>query len=101
VNTIQSPIPRDVSSITPADVRIDARSFRAVIDAIIAKALQGGAPEYVVTPNAHHVVLYQHDEHFRQIYRPAFLSVPGGVPLLWQRAFLASDLVAASTERTC
>ena len=65
------------------DVEVDNYSFDEVVNIIIRHALYNKTPEYVVTPNANHVVKLQKDAQFREVYRNAFLSVPDGVPLLW------------------
>jgi N-acetylglucosaminyldiphosphoundecaprenol N-acetyl-beta-D-mannosaminyltransferase len=67
-------------------------SFDSVVDAIVAHAAARGEPGYVVTPNAHHVVLFQSDELLREVYAGAFLSVPDGVPLLWAARLLGTPL---------
>jgi N-acetylglucosaminyldiphosphoundecaprenol N-acetyl-beta-D-mannosaminyltransferase len=79
-------------SATIAGVRIDALGFDAVVDAIVTRAVAGAEPSYVVTPNAHHVVLFQDDALFRDIYRRALLVVPDGVPLLWAAKLLGARL---------
>lgn len=76
------------TSFTIAGVRIDNRAFDGVVDAIVDHALNGRESGYVVTPNAHHVVLFQKDALFRRIYAASFLSVPDGVPLLWAARLL-------------
>jgi N-acetylglucosaminyldiphosphoundecaprenol N-acetyl-beta-D-mannosaminyltransferase len=73
-------------------VEIDQYSFDEVTEQIVNHILTSGSPEYVVTPNAHHVVTLQSDERFRQIYREAFLVVPDGVSLLWAAKFLNAPL---------
>lgn len=75
-----------------AGVRIDATPFDSVVDSIIARATANLEPAYVVTPNTHHVVLFQRDKLFRDIYRRAFLVVPDGVPLLWAAKLLGCPL---------
>jgi N-acetylglucosaminyldiphosphoundecaprenol N-acetyl-beta-D-mannosaminyltransferase len=77
---------------TIAGVAIDALGFDDVVDAIVAHAVADGAPAYVVTPNAHHVVLLQKDALLREVYADAFLVVPDGVPLLWGAALLGTPL---------
>jgi N-acetylglucosaminyldiphosphoundecaprenol N-acetyl-beta-D-mannosaminyltransferase len=79
-------------SVTIAGVRIDALDFDNVVEAIVAHAARGGAPAYVVTPNAHHVVLLQRDALLREIYEHALLVVPDGVPLLWAATLLGMRL---------
>jgi N-acetylglucosaminyldiphosphoundecaprenol N-acetyl-beta-D-mannosaminyltransferase len=79
-------------SVTIAGVRIDALDFDNVVGEIVAHAAGGGAPAYVVTPNAHHVVLLQRDALLREIYERALFVVPDGVPLLWASALLGTRL---------
>ncbi len=78
--------------VTIAGVPIHALGFDAVVDAIVSRAGSGAEPSYVVTPNAHHVVLFQDDALFREVYRRAFLVVPDGVPLLWAASLLGAPL---------
>lgn len=73
-------------------IKIDPYSFDEVVDLILAHIRAGGKPEYVVTPNAHHVILQQNDSYFRQIYEKAFLVVPDGVSLLWAANILGTPL---------
>ncbi len=79
-------------NVTIAGVRLDALAFDDVVEAIVAHAAQGGAPAYVVTPNAHHVVLLQRDALLREVYEHAFLVVADGVPLLWAASMLGTYL---------
>ena len=74
------------------DVEIDKYNFDEVVERILNHALAGGCPEYVVTPNAMHIVALQEDANFREIYRQAFLVVPDGVSLLWAAKFLNTPL---------
>jgi N-acetylglucosaminyldiphosphoundecaprenol N-acetyl-beta-D-mannosaminyltransferase len=74
-----------------ADVAIDGLDFDGAVEAIAERAATG-PPSYVVTPNAHHVVLLQRDELLREIYERAFLIVPDGVPLLWAARLLGQRL---------
>jgi N-acetylglucosaminyldiphosphoundecaprenol N-acetyl-beta-D-mannosaminyltransferase len=64
-------------------IRIDNYSLNEVVAITIERASKVKKPEYIVTPNAHHLVMLQNNKSFREIYRRAFLSVPDGVPLLW------------------
>jgi N-acetylglucosaminyldiphosphoundecaprenol N-acetyl-beta-D-mannosaminyltransferase len=73
-------------------VGVDSYSFDQVVDLIIRHASYAKTAEYVVTPNAHHLLMLQHDHDFREIYRNAYLSVPDGVPLLWAAKFLGTPL---------
>jgi N-acetylglucosaminyldiphosphoundecaprenol N-acetyl-beta-D-mannosaminyltransferase len=78
--------------VTIAGARLDALAFDDVVETIVAHAAHGGAPAYVVTPNAHHVVLLQRDARLREIYEHAFLVVADGVPLLWAARLLGMHL---------
>jgi N-acetylglucosaminyldiphosphoundecaprenol N-acetyl-beta-D-mannosaminyltransferase len=75
-----------------AGVHIDALSFADTVRAIIEHVEHGSEPSYVITPNAHHVVMYQRDALLRAIYQRAFLVVPDGVPLLWAARVLGYKL---------
>jgi N-acetylglucosaminyldiphosphoundecaprenol N-acetyl-beta-D-mannosaminyltransferase len=73
-------------------VEIDKYSLDEVLERIINHVLAGGSPEYVVTPNAMHILSLQKDAQFREIYRQAFLVVPDGVSLLWSAQFLNTPM---------
>jgi N-acetylglucosaminyldiphosphoundecaprenol N-acetyl-beta-D-mannosaminyltransferase len=73
-------------------VEIDDYNFEEVLERIINHAMIGRSPEYVVTPNAMHILSLQKDASFREIYRKAFLVVPDGVSLLWSANFLNTPL---------
>ena len=73
-------------------INIDKYTFDEVVETIIHQALTGKIPEYVVTPNAQHILTLQKDTHFREIYQKAFLVVPDGVSLLWAAKFLQTPL---------
>jgi len=73
-------------------VKIDKYSFEEVVNIVIEYAVSGGSPEYVVTPNAQHILTLQKDADFQEIYNKAFLTVPDGVPLLWAAKFLQTPL---------
>jgi len=61
---------------------VDNCSFREACDAIVEHAKSGGAPAYVTTPNAQHIVLLDRDRRLREIYDRADLVVADGVSLL-------------------
>ncbi|MBD2336437.1 WecB/TagA/CpsF family glycosyltransferase [Calothrix sp. FACHB-156] len=73
-------------------VEIDKYSFDEVTEQIVNHASSRSKPEYVVTPNAMHILTLQKDTHFREIYHQAFLVVPDGVSLLWAAKFLQTPL---------
>ena len=82
---------------TIAGVAIDVADFATVLQTIVARAERAdatgdGENDYVVTPNAAHVVQYQKDALLRRIYAGAFLVVPDGVPLLWAAKLLGQKL---------
>lgn len=73
-------------------VSIDSYSFEEVVKIITNHVFINSEPQFVVTPNAHHIVMLQRDAYFRKIYQDSFLSVPDGVPLLWAAQFLGTPL---------
>lgn len=73
-------------------VKIDPYSFDEVVERIVDHALAGKEPQYVVTPNAMHILTLTKDADFREIYRRAFFVVPDGVSLLWAAKFLNTPL---------
>lgn len=73
-------------------IEIDNYNFDEVVERIVKHILSKGKPEYVVTPNAMHILALQKDANFREIYRKAFLVVPDGVSLLWAAKFLQTPL---------
>lgn len=74
-------------------VKVHNYTFVEVTEKILEhiEAKPGNA-EYVVTPNADHILQLQHDKDFQEIYRKAFLSVPDGVSLLWASKILGTPL---------
>jgi N-acetylglucosaminyldiphosphoundecaprenol N-acetyl-beta-D-mannosaminyltransferase len=77
---------------TIANVRIDRVALGEAVDAITRQAEAELPMEFVVTPNAHHLVMLQEDGAFRAIYDEAFLSVADGVPLVWAARWLGQPL---------
>ncbi|NJN87373.1 MAG: WecB/TagA/CpsF family glycosyltransferase [Leptolyngbyaceae cyanobacterium SL_7_1] len=73
-------------------VEIDNLNFSQVVEKIVQAAKAPEGSTYVVTPNAHHVVMLQKNAHFREIYQNAFLVVPDGVSLLWASKILGTPL---------
>lgn len=59
---------------------------------MVAWAKVSGAPGYVVTPNAQHLLLLSRDSRFQQTYNNAFLAVADGVPLIWASRLLGTPL---------
>jgi N-acetylglucosaminyldiphosphoundecaprenol N-acetyl-beta-D-mannosaminyltransferase len=75
-----------------AGMGVDDYSFAEVVQIILKHIDFDRKPQYVVTPNAQHIVLFQTDLSFRQAYKGAFLVVPDGVPLLWAAKILNTPL---------
>lgn len=73
-------------------VEIDKYNFDEVVEKIVKHTISQGNPEYVVTPNAMHILALQKDVDFQEIYRKAFLVVPDGVSLLWAANLLQTPL---------
>ncbi|NER80220.1 MAG: WecB/TagA/CpsF family glycosyltransferase [Leptolyngbya sp. SIO1D8] len=73
-------------------IRVDGYSFDEVIDLTINHVISERSPQYIVTPNAHHIITLQEDTYFQAVYKDSFLSVPDGVPLLWAAKFLGNPL---------
>ncbi|MDF5730699.1 MAG: WecB/TagA/CpsF family glycosyltransferase [Rhizonema sp. PD38] len=73
-------------------VHINRYSFDEVVEQIVHHVIARSAPQYVVTPNAQHIVILQHDSLFRKIYQKALLVVPDGVPLLWAAKLFGTPL---------
>lgn len=71
---------------------IDPVSLDESIERIVQHARSGGAPGYVVTPNAQHLCMVHDDPRFAEAYRGAWLSVPDGVPLVWASRLLGTPL---------
>jgi N-acetylglucosaminyldiphosphoundecaprenol N-acetyl-beta-D-mannosaminyltransferase len=80
------------AKVTLAGVGIDAVDFDGAVGTIIEGATSGRGTRYVVTPNAHHVVLHQTDAFFRLVYQHARLVVADGVPLIWAGQLLGRKL---------
>jgi N-acetylglucosaminyldiphosphoundecaprenol N-acetyl-beta-D-mannosaminyltransferase len=83
-----SPPPR----LTIAGVPVDVLTREGAAGWVVQRALAGGPPGYVVTPNAHHVALLRDSERFRDAYAGAALSVPDGVSLVWASRLLGAPL---------
>jgi N-acetylglucosaminyldiphosphoundecaprenol N-acetyl-beta-D-mannosaminyltransferase len=78
--------------VTICGVDIDKYAFAEAVAGMLSHAKLRKPPEYVVTPNAHHIVLLQRDAQFRKVYQQARWVVPDGVSLLWAARFLSMPL---------
>jgi N-acetylglucosaminyldiphosphoundecaprenol N-acetyl-beta-D-mannosaminyltransferase len=90
--TLRSWAARDTTQVSISGVHVDSIGFEAAVNMIVDRALRNDPGGYVVTPNAHHVVLHQRDALLRHIYSQAFLVVTDGVPLLWAARLLGRKL---------
>ncbi len=63
------------------DALVHSCFFDEMVDSIVRTA-RNGETNYVVTPNAQHVVLLAKDEYLRKIYSAAAFVLPDGVSLL-------------------
>jgi N-acetylglucosaminyldiphosphoundecaprenol N-acetyl-beta-D-mannosaminyltransferase len=71
---------------------IDRYSFDEVVEKVKQHVLSSTKPEYIVTPNADHILKLQKDPLFQKVYQHAFLVVPDGVSMLWAASFLGTPL---------
>lgn len=81
----------------PAPIRIGRApvhpiTFPAAVRAVLDRATVGAEPGYVVTPNAHHVVLLRDSPELRDAYAGAWLSVADGMPLVWASHLLGTPV---------
>jgi N-acetylglucosaminyldiphosphoundecaprenol N-acetyl-beta-D-mannosaminyltransferase len=72
-------------------IQIDNLTMQEAIREI-ERLIQEKKPSYVVTPNVDHVVIYQKDKEFRELYQNADLVLANGVPILWAARFLGTPL---------
>ena len=80
------------SRVEIAGAKVDRCTFREAVTRIIEHAGAGGAPVYVVTPNAHHISLLQDSESFRAVYDSAWLTLADGTSVLWASHLLGTPL---------
>jgi N-acetylglucosaminyldiphosphoundecaprenol N-acetyl-beta-D-mannosaminyltransferase len=71
---------------------VHSYGFDQVLEAIIEHARVGATPEYVVTPNAQHIVLLQEDRHLQRVYSQALFVLPDGISLVWAARFLGQAI---------
>ncbi len=71
---------------------VDDCSSEDVCRSIVDHARRRGAPAYVITPNAQHIVLLEKDDRFRRVYEGADLVVADGVSLLMAARFYGQTL---------
>ena len=71
---------------------VDPCTLEEAVRRILERAAAGGPPEYVVTPNAHHVVMLQDSARFREVYERAWLSLADGMSLVWAARLLGTPV---------
>jgi N-acetylglucosaminyldiphosphoundecaprenol N-acetyl-beta-D-mannosaminyltransferase len=71
---------------------VDRCSFDQAVSDITAHAVARGAPAYVVTPNAQHIVLLSKEPRLREIYHQADLVVADGFSLVLAARALGRNL---------
>lgn len=72
-------------------IQIDNLSFEAAVERIITIAREHRS-QYIVTPNADHLVRLQEDPKFQEVYRGAALIVADGMPIVWASKWLGNPL---------
>jgi len=75
---------------------VDNLSFTEAVQRILALAKERRS-QYVVTPNADHIVKLQDDAAFREVYQGAALKVADGMPLIWVSKWFGTPLKARIT----
>lgn len=75
-----------------AGVPIDLCTTDEAVRLIVHHATHAGAPRYVVTPNAMHVVMLQEMESFRRVYDEAWLSLADGMSVVWACSVLGTPV---------
>ena len=76
-------------------MRVDNATCRDALDRI-ALLLQGRGQHHIVTPNAHHVLLFQKDPAFREVYARAAMVLPDGISMV-----LASKVMGGPLRERC
>lgn len=71
---------------------VDLCTMDEAVRRILAHAEAGGAPEFVVTPNAHHVVMLEDSSRFREVYERAWLSLADGMSVVWAARMLGTPV---------
>lgn len=93
-------LPKEVPVLTEAKAHPRVKMFGMAIDKVdMEQAVETiwswmDAPEgrYVVTPNIDHVLRFQKDKEFAQIYHEAALVIPDGMPIVWSSRLLGEPL---------
>jgi N-acetylglucosaminyldiphosphoundecaprenol N-acetyl-beta-D-mannosaminyltransferase len=83
----------DTSRIMIGKALVDVCSFEQALAAILAHAKTGSESACVMTANAQHVVLLDHDVRLRDAYSAAALVVPDGISMLLAARLLGYCLI--------
>ena len=73
------------------NVFIDNLTFHETLEKI-ELCLKEKLPHFIVTPNVDHIMIFQNDSLFREIYSNAYLKLADGMPLIWASKFLGVPL---------
>lgn len=84
--------PRGPRRLRICGVPVDDCTMGEAVSLILAHAAQRGTAQYVVTPNAQHVVLFHDDAPFARLYEHAWLSLPDGKSLIWAARALGTSI---------
>jgi N-acetylglucosaminyldiphosphoundecaprenol N-acetyl-beta-D-mannosaminyltransferase len=76
-------------------MRVDNVTCSDVLDRI-RRLLRGRGQHHIVTPNAHHVLLFQKDPVFREVYARAAMALPDGISMV-----LASKVLGGPLQGRC
>lgn len=74
-----------------AGIDVDNISFQECLDAI-DRMVTLRQCQFIVTPNTDHVVRWQHDLFFQEIYSHAALVLADGMPIIWASNFFGKPL---------
>jgi N-acetylglucosaminyldiphosphoundecaprenol N-acetyl-beta-D-mannosaminyltransferase len=85
------PVADAVPRVQVGHALVHSCSFDEMLDAIVG-SVYSGEPQYVVTPNAQHVVLLAGDKHLRTTYADAAFVLPDGISLILAGRFLGQNI---------
>jgi len=71
---------------------VHAGRFSQMVEAIVAHTKSAKSPQYIVTPNAQHIVLLARDKYLQKIYSEARFVLPDGISLIWAARLLGQPI---------
>jgi len=80
-----------MSHVVLCGVRIDSISLEEVVNNV-EKIISNNRKDYIVTPNAAHIVLLQKDNELKEVYENACLVLPDGMSIIWAAKILGTSL---------